>query len=77
MPIYEYETIPQGPGEAPKRYEIRQGMNDGALAKHPETGEPIRRIYSAFGVTGSSKGSGSQHVHSGPSCACGHGACMN
>lgn len=78
MPIYEYESIPQASAETPKRFEIRQCMDDAPLTQHPETGESIRRVYSAFSVGGSSKGhGGGQHVHSGPGCCCGNGACMN
>lgn len=44
MPTYVYETIPQKNGDAIHRYEIRQSMKDAPLAKHPETGEPIRRV---------------------------------
>jgi len=77
MPIYEYETIPQESGEASRRFEIRQCMSDEPLSVHPETGEPIRRVYSAFSVGGSGKGHGGhghRHVHSGPGCCCG-GSC--
>jgi hypothetical protein len=42
MPTYVYETIPkQG---KPKRFELWQSMKDAALTKHPETGEPVRRL---------------------------------
>jgi predicted nucleic acid-binding Zn ribbon protein len=44
MPTYVYETIPQKSGDEVRRYEIRQSMKDAALTKHPETGEPIRRV---------------------------------
>ena len=44
MPTYVYETIQAAPGDEVRRYEIRQSMKDAALTKHPETGEPIRRI---------------------------------
>src|SRR5690606_11996631 len=78
MPTYEYESIPSRKGEPVKRYEFRQGMNDAPLSRHAETGEPIRRVYSAFSVGGSSKGQGrgAGHVHAGPGCCCGHGGCM-
>jgi hypothetical protein len=41
---YLYETIPDSDGEAVRRYEIRQSIHDEALTRHPETGEPIRRV---------------------------------
>jgi hypothetical protein len=50
MATYVYETIPKKPGEKPKRYEIQHSMKDEPLKKHPETGEPIRRI--VFGGLG-------------------------
>jgi predicted nucleic acid-binding Zn ribbon protein len=51
MATYIYETIPSKPTEKPKRYELKQSMNDAPLAKHPETGEKIRRVLSGgFGL---------------------------
>jgi len=44
MTTYIYETISQNDGEAVKHYEIKQSMADRALKRHPETGEPIRRV---------------------------------
>ena len=41
---YLYETIPLLPGDEVKQYEIEQSMKEDALKRHPETGEPIRRI---------------------------------
>jgi len=46
MPTYVYETIPQDDREAPVRFEIVQKMTDAALTKHPETGQPVRRVIS-------------------------------
>ena len=46
MPTYVYETIPQNEGEEPTQFEIVQRMTDAALTKHPETGEPVRRVIS-------------------------------
>lgn len=43
MPTYVYETLPR-PGRRVKRYEIVHSMKDAVLTKHPETGEPIRRL---------------------------------
>ena len=51
MTTYIYETIPQNDGEVVKHYEIKQSMADRALTRHPETGEPIRRvILGGYGV---------------------------
>src|SRR5688572_1343444 len=43
MLTYVYESLPR-PGKAPKRFEIRQSIKAAPLTRHPETGEPIRRI---------------------------------
>lgn len=43
MPTYVYEVIPQE-GEATEMFEVVQSMNDAPLTKHPETGEPVRRV---------------------------------
>ncbi len=43
MAVYEYEIL--GPdGQARGIYEAEQKMSDPPLARHPETGEPLRRI---------------------------------
>jgi len=44
MPTYVYETI--GKGNEVCQFEIRQSMHDAPLKKHPETGEPLRRVIS-------------------------------
>lgn len=44
MATYVYETIPQKPGQKPRQFELEQKMSEPALTKHPETGEPIRRV---------------------------------
>ncbi|MFZ0711405.1 MAG: hypothetical protein WAM53_15315 [Terrimicrobiaceae bacterium] len=72
MPTYVYETIPSKKGAKPKRYEIKQSIKEAALAKHPETGEPIKRIIAGgIGVLTSSPAA---HSHT-PSCGCGAGGC--
>ena len=43
MPTYIYESMPTD-GTAPTRFEVVQRMTDEPLAKHPQTGEPVRRI---------------------------------
>jgi predicted nucleic acid-binding Zn ribbon protein len=72
MPTYIYETIPEQKGEEPKRYEIKQSIKDAALVKHPQTGEPIKRII-AGGVSVLTSSPGG-HAHT-PSCGCGAGGC--
>jgi hypothetical protein len=80
MPTYEYETIPAKEGGKVKRYEFQQKMSDPPLKKHPETGEKLRRVYSAFAVGGASSGGecdgnggcgGGGHHHHGGGCGCG------
>lgn len=44
MPTYVYETIPESDLEEPVEFEIVQRMADEALTKHPETGQPVRRV---------------------------------
>ena len=44
MTTYIYETIPQKSGGKPRRFEVRQSMQDKPLKKHPETGQPVRRV---------------------------------
>jgi predicted nucleic acid-binding Zn ribbon protein len=44
MATYTYETIPQQPGEAPRRFEVQQKMTDPPLTQDPETGQPVKRI---------------------------------
>ena len=73
MPTYVYETIPAKKGAMPKRYEIKQSIKDAAFIKHPQTGEPIKRII-AGGVGVLTSPSGSSPTHT-PSCGCGAGGC--
>ncbi|MFM1747837.1 MAG: hypothetical protein RLZZ188_1503 [Verrucomicrobiota bacterium] len=44
MTTYVYETVPEKPGTEPRRFEVRQSMHDAPLTRHPETGEPVRRV---------------------------------
>lgn len=72
MTTYVYETIPAKPGEKPRYFEIRQSMTESALSRHPETGEPIRRVVlGGFGLLSSKPASG----NSGSSCGCAPGSC--
>jgi predicted nucleic acid-binding Zn ribbon protein len=45
MPIYEYEVI-RDDGEPGPRFEVMQSMSDAPLTRHPDTGEPVRRVIS-------------------------------
>lgn len=71
MTTYVYETIPSKPGAKPKYLEIKQSTSDAALTKHPETGEPIRRVVLGGFGTLSSKDSG----NSDSGCGCAPGGC--
>ena len=72
MPIYVYESILQDPDGKPRYFEFLQDMSDKPYAKHPETGEPIRRVMlGGFGVlTGRNP-----DRNSGSCCGSGSGCC--
>ena len=73
MTLYVYESIPLKPGEKPRHFEIKQNMNVAPLKKHPETGEPIRRVVlGGFGVLSSKTVS-----NSSSSCGCAPGGCCD
>ena len=72
MTTYVYETIEVKSGGKPRYFEIKQNMNDKPLTKHPETGEPIRRVVLGGFGTLSSKAAKSS---SGSSCGCAPGSC--
>jgi len=44
MPIYVYKTISKE-GDQATFFEIQQSMKEAPLTHHPETGEPVRRVY--------------------------------
>lgn len=51
MPTYVYEVVkPDGSGG--DRFERLQSMTEPALDKHPETGEPVRRVITGFAIGG-------------------------
>ena len=81
MATYVYETIPRKPDELPVQFEIVQSMKEQPLRKHPQTGEPVRRVISGgFGLMGlnvrtpelpqATRGGG---CGCGGSCRCGGG----
>jgi len=79
MATYLYETIPQRAGEQPRRFEVIQSMKDAAFTRHPDTGEPVRRLvtggYGLMGVgTKHTPAPDAGHSHSGGGCGCG-GSC--
>ncbi len=44
MATYLYETIPQTADDIPRQFEVVQSMKDAPLLRHPETGQPVRRV---------------------------------
>ena len=72
---YLYETIPAREGEKVKQYEIKQSASEAPLTKHPETGEPLRRvILGGWGLV-TSKASSSGGSPSKGGCGCGPSGC--
>ena len=51
MPTYVYEVIEKN-GEPGERFEIVQAMADEPLTKHPETGQPVRRVFLPPAIAG-------------------------
>ena len=50
MPIYVYEVITDD--DSGPQFEIFQSMADEPLTKHPETGEPVRRVFQPPAIGG-------------------------
>jgi hypothetical protein len=51
MPLYQYELVnPDGSGG--EQFELFQSMADTPLVKHPETGQPVRRVLCAPAIGG-------------------------
>ena len=76
MATYVYETIPRGPGDPPRRFEVVQSMKDAPLARHPETGEPVKRVISGgYGFMGATDRSATAPAAAAcaPGCACHRG----
>jgi hypothetical protein len=72
MPTYVYETT----GKTKKRrYEIRHGINEAPLKRHPKTGEPIRRVIAAGAGILTSKAPAPSRAQPAASCCCGPGGC--
>ena len=73
MATYVYETIPRQPDEAPRRFEVVQSMKDAPFERHPDTGEPVRRVitggYGLLGV-GQKAPASAPIAPCAPGCAC-------
>lgn len=51
MPLYVYEVVnPDDSGG--EQFEVFQSMADAPLKKHPQTGKPVRQVFSAPAVGG-------------------------
>lgn len=71
MPTYIYETIPDNPRVTPRRFEVRQGIDEAPLAADPETGAPVRRVISGGLTTLTTK----REAGPQPGPACGPDRC--
>jgi len=73
MATYVYETIPAKAGENPHRFELVQSMKDAPLQRHPDTGEPVRRVVTGgFGLmgVGAKEPAAAPSAPCSPGCAC-------
>lgn len=44
MPIYIYQVVRED-GKEGDTFELEQSMKEAPLTSHPETGEPVKRVY--------------------------------
>ena len=51
MPLYQYEVI-NTDGSSGEQFEVFQSMADQPLTVHPETGQPVRRVFGAPAIGG-------------------------
>lgn len=51
MPTYLYEVLDEN-GQPIDRFECEQRMSDEPLTRHPETGQPVRRVFLPPGIVG-------------------------
>ncbi len=61
MPIYVYQIINED-GSDGETFEAVQKMSDPPLEKHPETGQPVRRIIQAPNIAGRWSESGTKQM---------------
>ncbi len=43
MPVYVYEVVLEN-GDGGERFEVVQPMSEAPLTRHPESGQPVRRV---------------------------------
>jgi hypothetical protein len=74
MATYVYETIPRDAGTTPQRFEVVQSMKDAPLQRHPDTGEPVRRVitggYGLIEKAGAKSPAAAPAAPCTPGCAC-------
>jgi hypothetical protein len=51
MPTYVYEVISED-GQPGERLEVLQNISDPPLTQHPETGQPVRRVFTPPHIAG-------------------------
>jgi predicted nucleic acid-binding Zn ribbon protein len=73
MATYIYETVPEKPGEAVRRFEVKQSMKDAPLTCEPETGKPVRRVIT--GGLAIMTGKRAQMTGQRAQTSCGSGRC--
>jgi predicted nucleic acid-binding Zn ribbon protein len=52
MPTYVYEILDEQGRPTEERFEVIQPMSEDPLTAHPETGQPIRRVFVPFRIAG-------------------------
>ena len=51
MPLYTYQVINKDGSEG-ELFEVFRRMSDPPLTEHPETGEPVRRVFQPIHIAG-------------------------
>lgn len=49
MPIYRYITV-EPDGSEGEEFEVEQSINADPLARHPENGKPVKRVYDKLNI---------------------------
>jgi len=52
MPVYTYQVV-HDDGTEGETFDVIRKMSDPPLKTHPDTGEPVKRIYQAIHIAGS------------------------
>ncbi len=71
MATYVYETVPSGPRGPERRFEVVQSMREQPLTRHPDTGEPVRRVITGgYGFIRTGEKTAPPSAPCAPGCAC-------